>query len=182
MGFIEVAYALSQLLLFSVLARFGGQQLVATYGIGIQWYNLALFIPFVLRSIILHRLSDNTSRSTTVFRLLAVHFLLGLLPLLCYFIFQSVLLDLYGESYHDLEDVFIYMLMAALLSSMSGVLAQNMIATNRTVSLMFWRILRDFGMLVVIFFIGAEMTILDLCKIFLLFQSIYLGGLCLRIN
>lgn len=118
-----------------------------------QWGNIVLFIPGVLKNVILSHFSSTSDVLLLRKRMILTNFFATFIPMVGVFMFSRFISSFYGPSFNGLPVVMVFACMAAVPSSIAGVVLYELISAGRTWLSFLFRILRDVANLVLIFII-----------------------------
>lgn len=153
---------------YSVITYSFGLLLVqySTYGevglnsAAVYWSAIILFIPGILRNVILSHLASNLSdkkRHTRILRIiLFFNFSITLfLSVVVYFLSDYIVLS-YGDNFSGLKEVVNISVFTTIFVSMSNVYAQAYMSENKNWLMLIFRILRDSSILIIAYYFIKE--------------------------
>ena len=136
---------------------------VASYGelglytAAMQWNSIILFIPGILRNVILNHLSEANSDEMKHSRLIKLTLLINLsitlILALFVFLFSTPIIRLYGLSFDGLDYLISIAVLITVFSSMSDVYTQAYMSKGMNWLMLYIRIVRDAGIILVFLFI-----------------------------
>jgi len=122
-----------------------------------QWYVIILFIPGILRNVILSHLSNTSNSSIEYLKKLKIILIatatITIPPVVLISLFSGYLVDIYGESYLGIEQLITIVLITAVISSLSNVYNQVYLSLSKNWYMFLARAFRDLGILISVFFI-----------------------------
>ena len=150
------------LMLFVKLSNYSE---LGLYSASLLWSAIILFIPGILRNVILSHLSENSNKESSFNKILKstllLNFIATLFPLIIIYIFMPLLLKFYGQSFYGLDKVLKISLFSTIFVSCTTVFTQAFIAKGKS-----WLIFR----------IHIFKSIFQLSTIFLLINKNILNG------
>jgi len=139
------------------------------YTAAIQLNAMVLFIPSILRNVILSHLSrtskDNAKHNSILKTVLVINFIATLVPCLIVFFLSDFIAGFYGNTFNGLSELIKTAIFTTVFVSVSNVYAQAYMSKNLNWTMLAFRIVRDLGTilffiyLVNIDFLGAESMI-----------------------
>lgn len=177
----ESLYSITSWLGMAMLIKLANFSELGVYSAAQQWMSVMLFIPGALRNVALSHLSRNSTdlykSNKTTKQLLLINFLSTFIPFICIFLAGSWIANFYGPSYSQLPSVLNICIFTAVVTSLSNILTQELIANNQNWFLFWSRFLRD-SLTLVIAFILIKVHWINAAASFalsyLIFQCIYL--------
>lgn len=121
----------------SAIARANGAHATAAFSLGYQLFSIAIFVPSVLGSVIVPRLSRKTGAAVPALKKIAVLYaLVALAWAACVFVFRERLLRGYGLPVGAQEGAILLLLqVAGVFAALGALLNQGLIAARRHISL-----------------------------------------------
>lgn len=137
--------------LYSVVAWLGSYLIIVYAGYGelginsaaLQWSSVVLFIPGVLKNVVLSYFSSSDNRSSLRNRMIVVNLLATCIPCVIIAAFSSIINTFYGSTYTNLNIVLIISCSGAIFSSISSVIIYELISIGRNWSVFLIRLSRD---------------------------------------
>lgn len=149
----ESLYSIASWLGMAIIIRLADYSELGVYSAANQWMAVMLFIPGALRNVALSHLAENSNNSETSKRignqLLLVNFVSTCIPFIIIAIFSKLIASAYGPSFVKLPLVLNVCIFTAVISSMTNVLTQDLIAHNQNWYLFWTRLIRDSFTLVI---------------------------------
>lgn len=149
----EAVYSIIYWSLNYLLIRFSTYGELGLYSAAMQWNALILFIPGILRNVILSHLSATTNDSgkhAKVLNLtLAINFFSTLLPFLVVLLFANLIIQFYGPSFDGLGLVLKIATLSTVFLSLSNVYAQAYLSKGKNWLMLGFRSIRDLGTLAI---------------------------------
>lgn len=150
-GVFSFTYWLSSLLII----RYSSYGELGLYTATAQWTSLILFIPGVLRNVILSHLSKNNNNSVefnkTIKTTLVINFVMTLIPVLIVVMFSRVISEFYGTSFSNFSSLINVAVFSTLFISISNVYMQIYMSKNKNWLMFAFRSCRDFSVIIIFF-------------------------------
>lgn len=148
----EGVYSLSQWLISILLLRYANFGEVGMFTAAMQWNAMVLFIPGVLRNVVLSNLSNNVNDKSThskiLKQILYLTFIVVLACVVFVFIFSDFINSFYGNSFTGLKKVINLAMISTIFSSLSNVYAQAYMSKGMNWTMFLFRAIRDIGTIV----------------------------------
>lgn len=146
--------------LYSIVAWLGSYLIIfyANYGeLGIysaalQWSSIILFIPGVLKNVLLSYFSSSKKTSVLRKKMIAINFVTTFILWLCVIVFSGLITGFYGATYSNLRIVLCISCITPIFSSISSVIIYEFISYGENWRVFFIRLLRDLCTLLIIWF------------------------------
>ena len=104
-----------------------------------QWINIIMFIPSILRNVILAYLSgmseNSTERAHTLKSVIIVNFISTAIPVILVIAIAQYIISLYGPSFSMMKPALIIGITSTVFNSLNGVLSQEFIARGKNWSI-----------------------------------------------
>ncbi len=183
----ESLYSIASWLGMAIIIRLADYSELGVYSAANQWMAVMLFIPGALRNVALSHLAENSNNSETSKRignqLLLVNFVSTCIPFIIIAIFSKLIASAYGPSFGKLPLVLNVCIFTAVISSMTNVLTQDLIAHNQNWYLFWTRLIRDSFTLIIAYFairyVHYQASAIYATAV-LIMQSFYLFALILK--
>lgn len=114
----------------------------------LQWNAIILFIPGILRNVILSHLSGSSSSyqfSSILKQTMVINFISTFTPALLIAIFSNFIASFYGESFNNLSLLLTLSVFTTIFISLSNVYAQVYMSKGLNWTMLLFRIIRDGG-------------------------------------
>lgn len=138
-----------------LLIKYAGYDQLGIYSVAAQWGAVVLYIPGTLRNVALSYLSttnNDMKANTAVLKLLMkVNFISTFLPFLVVTGLSSWICSWYGDTYVGLQAILIVVTFSSIISSLSNVLTQELMALSKNWFLFGSRLIRDLSSLFIAF-------------------------------
>ncbi len=148
----EGAFSLSSWLLSYSLIYFGGYGELGMFTVTAQWNSIVLFIPGILRNVVLSHLSGNIKderrHSKIMKQTLIINFTTTLIMSLVIIIFSKMIASFYGSTFEGVDSLISIAVFTTIFSSMGGVYAQAYMSKGRNWEMLIIRLIRDFGLVI----------------------------------
>ncbi|UOE41547.1 oligosaccharide flippase family protein [Chryseobacterium suipulveris] len=130
---IEAFFSLFLWLNYFLLQTYQNYDEVALYAAAMQWYIVLLFIPTVLRNVILSYFSknDSASKKQVLRNAVLISFVTTLFPALLLSFIAPYISKMYGESFHGLTTVLRIVIFIPVFSSILNVLEQFLFSCSK---------------------------------------------------
>ncbi|SHG36076.1 oligosaccharide flippase family protein [Flagellimonas flava] len=140
-----------------LLVRFSTYGEVGLNAAAVYWSAIILFIPGILRNVILSHLSANLDHDQKRHRILKTILLFNfcvtaMLSLIIYAL-SDFIVSTYGDDFLGLKDIINISVFTTIFVSMSNVYAQAYMSENKNWIMLMFRILRDGSILVISYFL-----------------------------
>jgi len=137
-----VGWAMSLLLI--KMANYGE---LGLYTAAAQWSSIVLFVPGVLKNVILSHFSSSPNHFIMRKRMLLINFFATFVPFLIISACSSFVSRFYGQTFATLPLVLIISCAGSIFSSISSVIIYEFIAKKKTWFVFFARFIRDLSIL-----------------------------------
>ena len=143
------------------IVTWGGSYLIIIYGgygeLGIlsaaaQWSSMVLFIPGVLKNVMLSYFSSTASTHSLQKKMIAINFVATATPCLVIIILSQFIAGFYGDTFTNLNVVLSIGCITSIFSSISSVIIYEFISLGRNWTVFFARFIRDIFSLGIIWF------------------------------
>lgn len=182
----ETVYALMSWVINFLIVLYVSFGELGMYTAAIQLNAIILFIPGILRNVVLSHLSKNadneSSHKKVLNTILIINSLATLIPSLIVFVFSDFVSSFYGNSFNGLGDLIKISIFTTVFVSVSNVYVQAYMSKNMNWTMLFFRIIRDGGIVLLFVFLvnknnsGAESMIysnLILSAIFMIIMIVF---------
>ncbi|MFD0798207.1 oligosaccharide flippase family protein [Maribacter chungangensis] len=144
----EGLYALTSWLTIILLLKFSDYGEVGLYSAAAQWSAIILFIPGILRNVILTHLSENNKdllKHTEIIRkTILINLVTTVIPFIGIYLLRHWIVGFYGESYKDeLDYILAISLFSTIFISISNVYAQAFMSIDKNWYMFGLRFTRD---------------------------------------
>ena len=146
----ESVYSLSNFLCTIILVRFASFGELALYNIVLQWSSLILFMPAILRNVILSHLANSPSEqnfNSIVKKSLVINFISTTIPVLVVIGTSYFIAGTYGKGYEGLIPLLKIGVISTVFTSLSNVFTQIYLSKNKNWIMFIFRIFRDLGII-----------------------------------
>lgn len=128
----DLSYAFFAWLGSFVIVKYYSYQQLGLYSVGMQWFTIIIYIPSVLRNVVLSTLSSGTNDSksvvTTMVKInLSVTAITSALVIIGY----PFISMLYGKAYNNMQYTIAFLCLAAILTSVINVYIQSLISMSK---------------------------------------------------
>lgn len=176
----EGFYALTSWLISMILIKYSNYGEFGMYSAALQWSMIILFIPAIMRNVILSHLAQSINNADKFHRTLKltifINLITTLVPVLIIFMFSDIIALIYGENYNGLGTLINIAVFSTIFISISNVLSQVYMSKGLNWIMLLFRIVRDFG-IIGLFFIIDGYGFLESAAQSLLFSILFLNVL-----
>ncbi len=148
----EALFSITAWLTSLLLIKLSTYGELGLYSAAMQWNAIILFVPGILRNVILSHLAEankSEQRHNRVLKLtLLFNFIMTSIPFLIVYLFSGVIEGIYGETFVGLKDVLMIAILSTIFSSMSSVYVQAFMSKNMNWTAFTIKIFRSFGILI----------------------------------
>ncbi|WP_170235067.1 oligosaccharide flippase family protein [Bizionia gelidisalsuginis] len=149
----EGLYALTSWLMIMLLIKLDDYGEVGLYSAALQWSAIILFIPGIMRNVILSHLSNSLGRPEEHAKLLKTTLLINfgatIVPFVVIYILKDWVVSFYGISYQEeLGNILAIAIFTSIFVSLSNVYAQAFMSLNKNWYMFGLRFVRDFFVLI----------------------------------
>ena len=160
----ECVYAASCWLRLFLIARLAGYDELGLYTAADQWFIMILFVPGMLRNVILSHLSssadDRRTHTQTFSLMLKINIAATAIPAAIIAIGSPIICDMYGHSFNGFTIVLLIAVVTSIFGCIANVYTQEFISRGKNWILLLGYIVRDFGSLAIatpfLFWYGAQ--------------------------
>lgn len=156
---VAIQEALYSLLTYSyglLLVKYSTYGEVGLNAAAVYWSALILFIPGILRNVILSHLSSSLEDGKKRLRILRIvllfNFVVTAIISMIIFAFSSVITGAYGGNFIGLKDVLNISVFTTIFISLSNVYAQAYMSEDKNWLMLFFRLIRDLLILVIAYY------------------------------
>jgi O-antigen/teichoic acid export membrane protein len=156
----ESLFPLTLWIISLLLIRLTNYGELGVFVAAMQWNALILFVPGILRNVVLSHLSesigDKKKHDRSMKIILVINFLMTFIPFLIVFIFSDFISSFYGPSFSGLSKVINIAVFTTILSSIYNVYAQAYLSKGKNWLMLRLRLFRDIGIISVAFFLISK--------------------------
>lgn len=158
----EAVYASISWLVSYLIIYYSSYGELGLYTAAIQLNAIILFIPGILRNVVLSHLSgvsnNKLEHNNVLNTILKLNIIVTLIPCLLIFVFNHYVSNLYGETFIGLERLIRLAIFTTVFISISNVYAQAYMSKNLNWTMFGFRLVRDLGkILLFVILINLEM-------------------------
>ncbi len=154
----EAVYSLTSWLGYLLLVNYASFGELGMYSAAMQWNAIVLFIPGILRNVILSHLSataSNDKRHGTILKqIIVVNVGATLIPFILVSLLSNWISGFYGESFRGLADILSLAVFSTIATSVSNVFAQAYTSQGKNWIMLLLRCVRDFLILALFIFLA----------------------------
>ena len=175
----ECLYSVTSWLVSLVFVKTAGYAELGISNAAIQWMSMIAFIPGALRNVSLSYLSSSSQEGKlfVLKRLLLINFCSTMIPCLIIWVFSDFICSFYGTQYSGMQIVLNIMVFTSVISSVTTLFTQDLLARGETWYLLFAYCTREvFTVLVSYIFMSQYNSFgaLIYAIVSLIFQLVYL--------
>ncbi len=156
-AFQETIYSLSMWLSSVMLIKYASYGELGLYSAAMQWNAIILFIPGILRNVILSHLSSvnvhQSQHQIILKQIILVNFFCTFIPFLIILVFSKMIALSYGQTFVGLSALISIAVFETLFTSVSNVYSQAFISINKQGVMSVLRFIRDGGGLILFYFL-----------------------------
>ena len=145
----ESLYTVIHWLNMLVLIKFANYGEVGISSAASLWQSVVIFIPGVLKNVMFSHLVSTEDHKRMVNKLLLMHFVTTIIPVVGVLLFSGVITSFYGENFGGLRPVLIAQVCSAVFICLSEVYCYEFISTGRPWLVFGARMVRDLGIVLV---------------------------------
>lgn len=146
----EMLYSVTSWLCTLILVKYSTYQELGLYTASAQWSSVVLFIPGVLRNVILSSLSkekEMKNHNLLMKRMILINIGSTIVPVLFILAFSTLIVESYGDSFNKLQNILFLSLGSTLFFSINNVYSQAYMSLGKNWHMFFLRLLRDMSIL-----------------------------------
>ena len=147
----ECVYAASCWLRLFLIARLAGYDELGLYTAADQWFIMILFVPGMLRNVILSHLSssadDMEHHAKTFDTMLKINIVATLIPAMVIAIASPLICHIYGESFDGFLVVLLIAIATSIFGCIAGIYTQEFISRGKNWIILWAYIIREVGAL-----------------------------------
>ena len=149
----ESLYTVIHWLNMLVLIKFANYGEVGISSAASLWQSVVIFIPGVLKNVMFSHLVSTVNHKQMVNKLLLVHFVTTIIPVVGVLLFSGVITSFYGENFGGLKPVLIAQVCSAVFICLSEVYCYEFISIGRPWLVFGARMIRDLGIVFIGYFV-----------------------------
>jgi Membrane protein involved in the export of O-antigen and teichoic acid len=147
----ELTYSAGSWISNILLVKFSNYGELGIYSAAMQWYAILLFIPGILRNVVLSHLSEQVNDINAHRKILKqtviVNIICTLIPCFIVFIFSGIISNSYGRSFDGVGLIISIAAFTAIFSSVNNVFAQAYTSKGKNWTMLFFRFFSDMSTL-----------------------------------
>ncbi|WP_027138121.1 oligosaccharide flippase family protein [Gaetbulibacter saemankumensis] len=143
----EAFYSVFSWVILYLILREASFGEVGLYRASLQLNAIILFIPGILRNVILSHLSsaDDKNHNKILKTVLKINFIATIIPAIILFVGASYIAQLYGETFVNLDEIIRLAVFITVFVSISNVYAQAYMSKGMNWTMLGFRLIRDIG-------------------------------------
>lgn len=154
----EALYSITTWLIVIIIIKLSNYSEVGLYSAAMQWVLIILFIPGILRNVILNHMaksnSDESQHNKLLKRTILFNFLITIIPAVFVFPFRNIIADIYGASFkEDLPQVLTLALFSTVFISMGDVYSQAYMSKGQNWLMFSFKFFRNILILITSYFL-----------------------------
>lgn len=180
----EFSHTISSIAVIMIILYYSSYGEYAIYSVSTQWNAIIIIIPTLMMNVTLSYLSELTDKekhNILLKRMLFINFCCSFVPMLVVFFCSRLIVNLYGETFHELPLVLNICVCSTIISSLVLVFQSNLISEGRNWILAKFKITRDiiYFILLIVFFRFFRMTgaltavVVDFCVCLIYLTILY---------
>lgn len=178
----EALYSLTSWFTVLLLVKLSTYGELGLYSAAMQWNAIILFIPGILRNVILSHLSEannNEQRFNRVLKItLLFNFIMTFIPFLFVLTFSSLISNFYGSSFSGLTKLINASIFSTIISSIMNVYSQSYMSKGKNWLMFFMRIFRDSFIVLSLYYLLSNTNELS-ASLLLVYSSLAINTLFL---
>lgn len=153
----EGIYAISSWVVMIVLIKYSSFGQLGMYTVAVQWSSMVLFIPGILRNVVLSHLSLHSSNETmqqkVLLQTISINIISTLIPAILLFIGSNLVESTYGTTFKGVGYLISVAVFTTVFTSVSNVYAQAYTSQGRNWLMFVLRTTRDISIIFVFLFL-----------------------------
>lgn len=153
----EFIYAFSSWLSSIIIISYSTYGQLGLYNAAIQISSIILYIPGILRNVMLSHFSENSNNPTyqrlILKRLIIINLFITTIPIILTIVFSSEISSFYGSTYSTLNSLLKVASIGTIFAVMGNVYTQLLFSLNKNWQIFAFRFYRDFLALISFFFL-----------------------------
>lgn len=153
----EATYSATTWLTSLLLIKLSSFGQLGLFSAAMQWNAIILFIPGILRNVILSHLSESVNNQKQHIRVLKltlfINFLVTFTLSVSVFFMADLIVGFYGPTFLGLKEVIRFALIITIFSSLSNVYTQAYLSKGKSWLIFLIRFIRDAGVLLLSYFL-----------------------------
>ncbi|POR29448.1 hypothetical protein BWK58_02665 [Flavobacterium columnare] len=164
---LDLVFLMTLLINSYILQNFSTYEKLGIYSASMQWYMMLIFIPTVLKNVVLSHFSIDgegaLSKNKEILKksmafTLCFTFFLSVFP----FLFLNKIVLLYGNSYVGIEEILPWIVITSFFANVNIILEQFLISKYHSWSVFFFAIIRDLGTTLSLLYFSYTVILNDL--------------------
>ncbi len=151
----EALYTSTQWLGSFLIIKFSTYGELGLYTAAMQWSSIVIFIPGILRNVILSHFSESNSNEIEHTRILKISlmftFSVTIIPAIIVFALSNLIMNIYGASFKGLDGLVSIAVFTTVFLSLTNVYAQAFMSKGLNWSMFFIRLFRDIFIILTFF-------------------------------
>ena len=148
----EFIFAATSWLSMLLLVRYSGYGELGMYNAAMQWNAIVLFIPGILRNVILAHLSSNTQNKmeyeNIIRKTVVINIICTIIPSVLVFFFSSYINQMYGKTFAGLDSLISMAVFSTVFLSIGNVYTQAFTSIGKNWLMLCFRFFRDISSLI----------------------------------
>ena len=161
----EAVFSTTSWLCYLLLIKYASYGDVGLYSAAMQWNAIILFIPSVLRNVVLSHLSESNNNHVKNNQILKIillfNFVVTSIPIIIIYVFSSFISNMYGNTFQELNTIIKVAVFSSIFMSMSNDYIQAIMAKGRNWMMFYIKLIRNFGVVIVGYLLLRNLSTLN---------------------
>lgn len=147
----ELTYSAGSWITSIMLIKLSNYGELGIYSAAMQWYAIILFIPGILRNVILSHLSEqvnNVSKHSKILKqTISINVIFTFIPSIFVYLFSGLIAKSYGQNFSGVQSIISIAVFTSVFSSINNVFAQAYTSKGKNWIMLFFRAFTDLSIL-----------------------------------
>ncbi|RSC93570.1 oligosaccharide flippase family protein [Tenacibaculum singaporense] len=181
----EIVFSITYWLSNLLIVKYTSYGELGLYNATLQWTSIILFIPGILRNVVLSHLSlknkDDEGFSETIKVTLLINFVMTLLPATFVFLFADLISNFYGDSFRGFSRLIRIALISTVFISISNIFVQIYMSKGNNWLMFGLRCFKDIAIIIVFLLLinhidsGAKSMVYSVVFVNIVFLGLVVG-------
>lgn len=153
----EALYSATSWMSYLLLIKLTSYGELGLYSAAMQWSAVILFIPAILRNVVLSHMSqasDDTSKHNSILKqMLMINFVSTLIPFLIIYLLSDYITGFYGNTFKGLKEILNISVFTTIFVCLSNVYVQAYMSKGKNWLMLWLRFFRDSGIILLTFWL-----------------------------
>lgn len=153
----EATYAITSWLNYYLIIKLSNYGELGLYSAANQWLGVLLFLPGILRNVILSHMTesgnDEVKHNNILRKMLKINLLSTLLPVFIIFLLSGFITEIYGDTFLGLGKVLKVTVLSAVFLSLSNVYSQAFMSKGHNWPMFWIKLVYRLGILIIFYMI-----------------------------